>query len=126
MFTGREGAVTTPVFFLGVQVIEPGLDFDGWVVGEVCGCENVFEVVDPLDVRDGTPPRDDDVAASQPLDLVVISGYRHVAHPVGVWAPHAGERGFLEEVWEVDVGGGVEVAAYGVSLLLHVKLLEEV
>lgn len=49
-----------------------------------------------------------------------------VAHPVGVRAPDGGDVGLLEEVGEVDVGGGVEVAGDGVAGVGNVELVEEV
>lgn len=58
--------------------------------------------------------------------MVPVGGDCHVAHPVGVWGPDAGgEPGLLEEVGEVDIGGGVEVPAYHVAGLGHVEFLEQ-
>nr|GMD16335.1 Os05g0573950 [Ipomoea batatas] len=108
-----------------VEVEETGLDFDVRVVAEMGGVEDVLEVVDPLQVGDGAAPRDDDVAAAQPSDLRLVRGDSDVAHPVGVLAPDSVHAGVLEEVGEVDVGGGVEVAADAVAPVGHAQLLAE-
>lgn len=81
---------------------------------------DVLEVLDPLEVGDGVAPCDEDVAAAEDE-----GGDGHVAHPVGVGAPDAGHGGVLEEVGEVDVGGGVEVAAEAVAAVGHVQAAEE-
>lgn len=83
--------------------------------------EDVLEVADSLEVGDGVAPGD--VAAGE--EGVVRGGDGHVAHPVGVGAPDAGHGGVLEEVGEVDVGGGVEVAAEAVAAVGHVQAGEE-
>lgn len=88
--------------------------------------ENIFEVMDPFDVCNCASPCNDYVTASQAFDLFLVGGYCHVTHPVCMWAPHAAHVGFfLEEVWEVDVGGCVEIAGDGVASVRHVKLVEE-
>jgi len=60
------------------------------------------------------------------FDVFLVGDDGDVAHPVGVRAPDGGEVGLLEEVGEVDVGGGVEVACDGVACVGNVELVEEV
>lgn len=40
-------------------------------------------------------------------------------------APNTRQLGSLEEIWKIDVGGGVQVSANMVSTISHFKLLEE-
>lgn len=87
--------------------------------------QDVLEVMDPFEVGDGAPPCDDDVAAPKAAYLLLVGGDGDVAHPVGVLAPDAAHAGLLEEVGEVDVGGGVEVSREGVAAVRHAQPLEE-
>lgn len=87
--------------------------------------KDVLEVVEPLEVGDGAPPCDDDVAAAKAAYLILVGGDGDVAHPVGVLAPDAAHAGLLEEVGEVDVGGGVEESGEGVAAVRHAQPLEE-
>lgn len=126
MFASGERAIGAGIFFLGVQVVEAGFYLDGLVSGEERGAENVFEVVDPFDVGYCSAPCNEDVSATEVFDVVFVGDDGDVAHPVGVGAPDGGEGGVLEEVGEVDVGGGVEVAGDGVAGVGHVEVVEEV
>lgn len=73
---------------LGVKVIEPGLDLDCWIVPEMTGLEDVFEIIDPLEIRHGASPGDHDMSPSEPSDPLLISRNGYIAHPIRVRAPH--------------------------------------
>ena len=116
---------------VGVEVHEAGLHLHlpvrarDALVGD--GAEEVHEVGDPLEARDRAAPRDGDVAPAQARGLLV-GGDGDVADPVGALAPDLGARARLrEEVWEAEVGGGVEVAGHGVAPrgVGHAEAVEE-
>nr|GMD73741.1 hypothetical protein Iba_chr12fCG21340 [Ipomoea batatas] len=104
------GAEIAGHLFLGVEIEEPRLNLDIRVVAEVGRVKDVLEVMDPL----------------KTADLIVVSSYSNIAHPVGVLAPDAAHGGHLEEVWEVNIGGGVEVAADVVAAVGHAEFWEEI
>ncbi|KAK9947868.1 hypothetical protein M0R45_003468 [Rubus argutus] len=73
---------------------------------------------------DGALPGDADVLAAETHRGFVV-GNGDVADPVGVLAPDLGSPQLLEDIGQVDVGGGEEVVRDLISTMGHPETLEE-
>lgn len=86
--------------------------------------EEIHKVCDPLKIRHRSTPCNGDVPTSNSLACGVVRN-GDVPCPVSVLAPHLRPPRLLEEVREVDVCGGVEVARDGIAVVVHPKRVEE-
>lgn len=129
LLPGRVSTKLARLVLVGVEIQKAGFGFDGRVgAGNLVGgegLEKVHQVDDPLEAGDGAPPGDGDVPAAETRGGLVV-GNGDVADPVGVLAPHLGPPRLLEEIGQVDVGGGEEVAGDFIPMVgRHPETLEE-
>ncbi|KAL8142604.1 hypothetical protein V2J09_015636 [Rumex salicifolius] len=106
LFPGGEPAIGARNIVVGVEANETRLDLDvrvgAWDFVGRDGLEDVHEIVEPVESRDGSPPCDHCVAAAKAARGIVVR-YRRVAYPVCTVAPRLGPEWSLEEFGEVDV-----------------------